>query len=199
MFSTWSSTNSDMTSRESTPTRRSSRAISLANDTLVAWKALQAYLSDSAVRGSTTRAGWSRNPNNPLMVSATYGSEVPTTISGALKKSATPEPSRRNSGHMAAPGVIAVPARPVVSAGSTAFSMVPGGTVLRMTTLWRPEAGGTATRRAAAMSSTERRMYDRSVAPPVVDGVPTQTSETSASSSASAQDVVACSVPSLTA
>ena len=36
--------------------------------------------------------------------------------------------------------------------------VVPGSTVLRMTTLWRPEAGGTATRSAATMSSTERRM-----------------------------------------
>src|SRR6201996_6555934 len=158
MFRTWSSTNNDMTLRESTPTRRMTRAISLANDTLVAWKALQAYLSDSAVRGSTTLAGWSRKPNKLLTVSATTGSDVPITIIGALKKSSTEVPSRRNSGHMAAPAVIAVLASPLVSAGSTALSIVPGGTVLRMTTLWRSEAAGTARRSAATMSSTARRM-----------------------------------------
>ena len=51
MLRTWSSQNSDMTSRESTPATLSSRDISLAKDTLVAWNALQAYFSDSAVRG----------------------------------------------------------------------------------------------------------------------------------------------------
>ena len=71
----------------------------------MAWKALQAYFSDSAVRVSTTRTGCSRKPNRLVTASATRGSEVPTTISGEAKKSATPEPSRRNSGHIAAPAV----------------------------------------------------------------------------------------------
>ena len=142
MLRTWSSQNSDMTSRESTPAIRSSRDISLAKDTLVAWKALQAYFRDSAVRGPTTRTGWSRKPNRLVTASATRGSEVPTTTSGEAKKSATPEPSRRNSGHIAAPAVTGAPARPPASAGTTISSTVPGGTVLRMTTLWCPDAGG---------------------------------------------------------
>ena len=71
---------------------------------------------------------------------------------------------------------------------------MPGGTVLRITRLCRPDAGG-ASRTAAAISSTARRMKDRSVPPRGVDGVPTQTSDRSAPASASAADVVACSVP----
>ncbi len=142
MLSTWSWQNSDMTSRESTPMSRSTRDISLANDTLVAWNALQAYLTDSATRASTTRTGWSRKPNSLVTVSATRGSEVPTMARGEAKKSATPEPSRRNSGHIAAPAASPVPARPPVRAGATTSSIVPGGTVLRMTTLWCPDAGG---------------------------------------------------------
>ena len=82
MLRTWSSQNRDMTSRESTPKSRNSRDISLAKDTLVAWKALQAYLSASAMRTSTTRTGWSRKPNRSVTASATPGSEVPTTSEG---------------------------------------------------------------------------------------------------------------------
>jgi len=37
---------------------------------------------------------------------------------------------------MAAPMVMSVPASPAVSVGTTTSSTVPGGTVLRMTTLW---------------------------------------------------------------
>jgi hypothetical protein len=188
-----------MTSRESTPRSRNSRATSLAKDTLVAWKALQAYLSASAVRTSTTRTGWSRKPNTSVTAWAAPGSEVPTTRKGDEKKSAIPEPSRRNSGHIAAPIVICVPARPSVSAGVTMFSTVPGGTVLRMTTVCRPDDGGVTTRSAATRSSTARRTWDRSVAPRASEGVPTHTSDTSARSRASAHEVVACNLPSATA
>ena len=78
--------------------------------------------------------------------------------SGEAKKSATPEPSRRNSGHIAAPAVTAVPARPSASAGTTISSIVPGGTVLRMTTLWCPDAGGVTVRIAPTMSSIDLRI-----------------------------------------
>ena len=148
MLRTWSSQNRDMTSRESTPSSRNSRDTSLAKDTLVAWNALQAYLSASAMRTSTTRTGWSRKLNKSVTASATRGSEVPTTTKGEAKKSAIPEPSRRNSGHIAAPMAMSVPARPLVSAGITTSSTVPGGTVLRMTTLCWPDAGGWTTRSA---------------------------------------------------
>ena len=49
-----------MTSRLSTPRRPKIRPSSLANEILVAWKALHAYLRASAVRGCTTRSGESR-------------------------------------------------------------------------------------------------------------------------------------------
>ena len=52
-----SSQKRSITSRLSTPRRLKTRPSSLANETLVAWKALQAYLSASAVRGCTTRIG----------------------------------------------------------------------------------------------------------------------------------------------
>ena len=124
----------------------------------MAWKALQAYFRDSAVRVPTTRTGCSRKPKRLVTASATRGSAVPTTTSGDAKKSATPEPSRRNSGHIAAPAVTGAPARPADSAGTTVSSTVPGGTVLRMTTLWCPDAGGVTSRRALTMSATDRRM-----------------------------------------
>ena len=86
---------------------------------------------------------------------------------------------------MAAPAFSPVPARPSASAGATTVSIVPGGTVLRITTqCWR--GAGSAVRSAATMSATTRRIYDRSVAPPAVDGVPTQIREMSASPTASA-------------
>ena len=44
------------------------------------------------------------------------------------------------------------------SAGTTVSSTVPGGTVLRMTTLWCPDAGGVTSRRALTMSATDLRM-----------------------------------------
>ena len=53
MLSLWSSQKISITSRESTPNAAKMRPISLANEILVAWKALQAYLSASAVATST--------------------------------------------------------------------------------------------------------------------------------------------------
>ena len=99
---------------------------------------------------------------------------------------------------MPAPAAMGAPARPSASAGVTTSSTVPGGTVLRMMTLCRPEAGGAAARSAATRSSTARRMKVRSVPPRAVDGVPTQMSDTSARSRASAHEVVARSLPSAT-
>ncbi len=70
MLRTRSSQNSDMTSRESTPRSLSNRDISLAKDTLVAWNALLAYFSASAMRTSTIRAGFPRKLNSLVAVSA---------------------------------------------------------------------------------------------------------------------------------
>ena len=73
------------------------------NETFAAWNALHEYLRASAVRGSHHLTGTSRNPSSSVMVSATGLCWVPTTVNGGAKKSATPEPSRRNSGHIAVP------------------------------------------------------------------------------------------------
>jgi len=54
------------------------------NDTLVAWNALHAYLSDSATRVAVTRTGLPVKPNRLVTVSATAGSAVPITMNGAL-------------------------------------------------------------------------------------------------------------------
>ena len=60
-----------MTSRESTPYIRKMRAISLAKEILVAWKALQAYFSASALRTSTNLISRSRNEKSSVITSVT--------------------------------------------------------------------------------------------------------------------------------
>ena len=159
----------------------------------MAWNALQAYLSASATRTSTIRTGWSRKPNRLGDRVARRRIRGPERPRRGVKKSATPEPSRRNSGHIAGADAEAGAGQAAASAGYHVLDR-PGGTVLRMTTLCRPAAAA-GRRSAAAMSSTARRMKARSVPPRAVDGVPTQTSDTSAPSSASGHDVVACRVP----
>ena len=156
MLSTRSSQKIRITSRVSTPYGRKIRAISLANDTLVAWKALQAYFSASAQRTSTCRISRPRKANRPVRDSRTRGSAVPTTTNGGSKKSATPEPSRRNSGHIAVP-TLQPAGRGPKKVGATTSSPVPGGTVLRTTTAWNPDAGGAAIASAVRMSSSARR------------------------------------------
>src|SRR6478672_2002734 len=140
MFSLVSSQKISITSRESTPKPRNTRASSLANDTLVAWKALQAYFSDSAVVVATCRVSTSRNENSSATVAAALSSAVPTTTNGGAKKSRTLTPSRRNSGHIAVP--TSQPGTGSANTGATTWSTVPGGTVLRTTTAWNPLAGG---------------------------------------------------------
>ena len=71
MLRTVSSLNTRMTSRESTPNTRKMRAISLAKETFVAWKALQAYFSASALRTSTSLISRSRNENISVSRSVT--------------------------------------------------------------------------------------------------------------------------------
>ena len=165
----------------------------------MAWKALHAYFSASALRTPTTLISRSRNENISVSRSVTRSSEVPRTTKGGWKKSATPEPSRRNSGHIAVP----TPSRPVAAVPAkvswTRSSPVPGGTVLRTTTAWNPDAGGLAAASPARMSSRARRRYVRSVPPCGDEGVPTQTKDTSARSRATTGSVVARSLPLSTA
>ena len=85
-----------------------------------------------AVFVSTTRTGSSEKPRSSVRVSAARRSPVPTTTNDGLKKSRTPDPSRRNSGHMAVATVR--PSADICSAyGWTTVWTVPGGTVLRTT------------------------------------------------------------------
>ena len=86
------------------------------------------------------------------------GSPAPTTTNGGSKKSSTPEPSRRNSGHMAMPTVHpAGSSSGGVNAGSTTECPVPGGTVDRMTTAWKPRGRrGRVGHRLAQVAGPER-------------------------------------------
>ena len=82
MFSLWSWQKSSITSRESTPDQANTRAISLAKVTLVAWKALQAYFTASAVSTDTVWTPVGANEKRLATVSAVVGSAVPTTTNG---------------------------------------------------------------------------------------------------------------------
>ena len=82
--------------------------------------------------------------------------------------------------------------------GVTCLRTVPGGTVLRTTTEWWPDAGGCTQSIAARMSVAARMRWARLVAPLPVDGVPTHSSERSAPSSARSTLVVARRRPSCT-
>ena len=132
-----------ITSRESTPYGRKMRAISLAKETLVAWKALQAYFSASAVRDLDLRGSrWSRKEKSSRQrVPARRSSAVPTTTNGGSKKSCDPDPSRRNSGHIAVPTVQPAGSQLGEDRLDDACRPVPGGTVLRTTTAWKPDVG----------------------------------------------------------
>ena len=82
MLSLWSWQKSSMTSRASTPDPATPGAISLAKVTLVAWKALQAYFSASAVATVTVWTPVGANEKSSATVSAVVGSAVPTTTNG---------------------------------------------------------------------------------------------------------------------
>ena len=71
--------------------------------------------------------------------------------------------------------------------------------MLLTTTAWKPDAGGVATRSPRRMSSSARRRYVRSVPPCGIEGVPTQSKDTSARSSATTGSVVALRSPRSTA
>src|SRR5437762_816824 len=86
------------TSFTSAPTTSHTAATALTNDSLVAKNALLAYLIVSAVAASVIMIG-ARTPryNDATLVAADWSSAPMTTRSGFMK-SATAEPSRRNSG-----------------------------------------------------------------------------------------------------
>ena len=71
-----------MTSRLSTPSRLKMRPRSLVNEIFVAWKALYAYFSASAVLGCTTRTGESRKEKRCESTLMARTSEAPITVYG---------------------------------------------------------------------------------------------------------------------
>ena len=81
---------------------------------------------------------------------------MPTTTNGGAKKSFTLTPSRRNSGHIAVP--TSQPGTGSAKTGETTLSTVPGGTVLRTTTAWKPLAGGATCVIASRISAATRSM-----------------------------------------
>src|SRR6266508_427930 len=131
-----------MTSATSAPTLSHTAATALTNDSLVARKALAAYLIVSADAGSVTinGAGTPRYSDATLMAAA--WSSLPTTMRSGCKKSCTAEPSRRNSGF----DTTATSGRR--STRSTTF-VDPTGTVDFVTTM-APGASTGAISRAAA-------------------------------------------------
>src|SRR5918997_5806906 len=86
------------TSRTSAPTASHTLAMALTKLTLVARKALQAYLIVSAVAGSVTMTGAATSWNRAVTRPAVAWSSVPITMRSGLRKSLTADPSRRNSG-----------------------------------------------------------------------------------------------------
>src|SRR6476659_1665723 len=158
MLSLLSSQKMRITSRESTPWNRKIRDISFAKDTLVAWKALHAYLSASAVPTPTWWISRSRKAKSSARPCLVLSWAVPTTTKGGEKKSSTPQPSRRNSGHMAVPTDHPGGSSDEAKAGATTISPVPGGTVLLITTEWNPDDGGETTDMASRRSARARTM-----------------------------------------
>ena len=183
MLSLWSSQKTSITSRESTPCGARTRPISLAKDTLVAWKALQAYFSASAVATLDV-----------MDVLVEKREELAQVLPGAVVGRANDDEGRGEEVLDAAPFAQELRAHcrfPLTNPAGGSWedrvddrAPVPGGTVLRMTTEWNPLAGGAHTAIAARRSPSARAMKVRSVFPSAVDGVPTHTSEMSAFSMA---------------
>src|SRR4051812_49751937 len=83
-LSSWQKTS--ITSRASIPQVRNSLAISLAKVILVAWKALQAYLSASADPTSTNSGSLSTNENSSASSRRLGSSRAPITTNGGVEK-----------------------------------------------------------------------------------------------------------------
>src|SRR5438067_11237364 len=86
------------TSRTSAPTASHTLAMALTQYTLVARKALDAYLMVSADAGSVTLTGAWMPSNRAATRPAVAWSSQPMTMRSGCRKSCTAEPSRRNSG-----------------------------------------------------------------------------------------------------
>src|SRR6266568_4177283 len=86
------------TSRTSAPTASQTLAMAFTNETLVARKALDAYLIVSADAGSVTITGAWMPSNSAATRPAVAWSSQPITMRSGWRKSCTADPSRRNSG-----------------------------------------------------------------------------------------------------
>src|SRR5918995_7280216 len=82
----------------SAPTPSQMAAMALTYDSLVARKALAAYLIVSAEAGSVTITGAATPMYSDDTLIAAAWSVLPTTMRSGWRKSCTAEPSRRNSG-----------------------------------------------------------------------------------------------------
>src|SRR5204862_3477047 len=147
------------TSRTSAPTASHTLASAFTKLTLVARKALDAYLMVSAEAGSVMTSGALRTSNSAATRMAAAWSSAPITMRSGLRQSCTAEPSRRNSGF----DTTYTSARP--SACSTT-RVDPTGTVDLLTTT--ASDGSTGPISAAADS-----MYERSADPSGACGVGT--------------------------
>ena len=87
-----------MTSRTSAPTASHRLATALTKLSLVARKALEAYLIVSAVAASVMRSGACVPANSSPTRAAAAWSSAPTTMRSGCRLSGTAVPSRRNSG-----------------------------------------------------------------------------------------------------
>src|SRR5258708_35021945 len=162
--------------------------ISLPNATFSPWKLLQAYFTISATARATTRTGALRPAYNDATDAAVRSSPAPITVNGGSSKSLIDVPSRRNSGFIETPK--STPAFFPDSCsriGTTTSAVVPGSTVLRMTTTWQALLCVS----AAPISADTRRTYVRSGPPLAWLRAPTQTSEILVRATASATSVVA--------
>src|SRR5690606_23612301 len=87
-----------VTAAISAPTNSHNSATALTYDNFTAKKQFAAYLTISALAASVSTVGAPNRAYNPATRSAASGESDPTTIRSGRRKSATAEPSRKNSG-----------------------------------------------------------------------------------------------------
>src|SRR5690606_13891890 len=162
-----------VTAAISAPTNSHNSATALTYDNFTAKKQFAAYLTISALAASVSTVGAPNRAYNPATRSAASGESDPTTIRSGRRKSATAEPSRKNSGLL----TTATSERPNHTRTRAA---VPTGTVDFNTTTH--PAGNT-----DPTSATTARTAATSACPSAPIGVGTHTNTTSASATAAAE------------
>jgi hypothetical protein len=108
----------------------------LLKDTRSASSPFAVYLIISALRRFVTSFGHENPRYSSPTTCAERASHAPMTIRSGFMKSATADPSRRNSGFMQRPNSPTGRPAAVSRARRTTVSVVPGTTVLFTTTTW---------------------------------------------------------------